>query len=109
MKEIGESFKNARESIGITKEEVIEIMNIVEIPKEKQQEMLPIIKENYDGYVFSNMIGHDTEKYRLYNSNMTFYFLNRYMRYNKNMLPGDTNKIHTFGMSGGGAQSCLIF
>ena len=32
----------------------------------------------------------------------------RYIRYNKNMLPGDTDKIYTFGMSGGGAQSCLM-
>ena len=69
--------------LGFSKEEVIKIMDNLEITKEKQEEMLPIIKENYDGYVFSNMIGHDTEKYRLYNSNMTFYFLNRYMRYNK--------------------------
>ena len=32
----------------------------------------------------------------------------RYLRYNKNILPGDTNRIYTFGMSGGGAQSCLM-
>ena len=32
----------------------------------------------------------------------------RYLRYNKNKLPGDTDKIYTFGMSGGGAQSCLM-
>ena len=32
----------------------------------------------------------------------------RYLRYNKNKLPGDTEKIYSFGMSGGGAQSCLI-
>ena len=32
----------------------------------------------------------------------------RYLRYNKNNLPGDTKKIYTFGMSGGGAQSCLM-
>jgi len=32
----------------------------------------------------------------------------RYLRYNKNKLPGDTDKIYTFGMSGGGAQSCLV-
>ena len=32
----------------------------------------------------------------------------RYMRYNKKLIPGDTGKIYTFGMSGGGAQSCLV-
>ena len=29
----------------------------------------------------------------------------RYLRYNKEILPGDTDKIYTFEMSGGGAQS----
>jgi len=32
----------------------------------------------------------------------------RYVRYNKNLIPGDKDKIYTFGMSGGGAQSCLM-
>ena len=32
----------------------------------------------------------------------------RYIRYNKDLIPGDTDKIYTFGMSGGGAQSCLM-
>ena len=32
----------------------------------------------------------------------------RYLRYNKNFIPGDTGKIYTFGFSGGGAQSCLM-
>ena len=32
----------------------------------------------------------------------------RYIRYNKNLIPGDKDKIYTFGMSGGGAQSCLM-
>ena len=32
----------------------------------------------------------------------------RYIRYNKDLIPGDSNKIYTFGMSGGGAQSCLM-
>lgn len=32
----------------------------------------------------------------------------RYIRYNKDILPGDTSKIITFGMSGGGAQSALM-
>ncbi len=32
----------------------------------------------------------------------------RYLRLNKDLIPGDTDKIYTFGMSGGGAQSCLM-
>ena len=32
----------------------------------------------------------------------------RYIRYNKDVLPGDTDRIFTFGMSGGGAQSALM-
>ena len=32
----------------------------------------------------------------------------RYLRLNKELIPGDTDRIYTFGMSGGGAQSCLM-
>ncbi len=32
----------------------------------------------------------------------------RYVRYNKNLLPGDTKSYFTYGMSGGGAQSAVI-
>ena len=32
----------------------------------------------------------------------------RYLRYNADSLPGDLNRIYTFGHSGGGAQSCLM-
>ncbi|HMK45923.1 MAG TPA: subtype A tannase [Methanocella sp.] len=32
----------------------------------------------------------------------------RYYRYNQNVLPGDTDRIFTFGMSGGGAQSAVM-
>ncbi|MCR5725104.1 MAG: CocE/NonD family hydrolase [Treponema sp.] len=32
----------------------------------------------------------------------------RYVRYNKNLLPGDTERLFTYGMSGGGAQSALL-
>ncbi len=32
----------------------------------------------------------------------------RYLRYNAAALPGDTDRIFTFGMSGGGAQSALV-
>jgi len=32
----------------------------------------------------------------------------RFLRYNSGFIPGDINKIYTFGHSGGGAQSCLM-
>ncbi len=32
----------------------------------------------------------------------------RYIRYNKNLLPGNTQAFFTYGMSGGGAQSALL-
>lgn len=32
----------------------------------------------------------------------------RYLRYNRNRLPGSTDRIFTFGMSGGGAQSAVM-
>ena len=49
-----------------------------EISEEKQKELLPIMKENYDGYKFS-LKG----KERIYNSNMCLYFLNEYVKYNE--------------------------
>ena len=39
----------------------------------RQEEILPIMKENYDGYRFS-LYG----KEKMYNSNMCLYFLNNY-------------------------------
>ena len=32
----------------------------------------------------------------------------RFLRYNSALIPGDLNRIYTFGHSGGGAQSCLM-
>ena len=32
----------------------------------------------------------------------------RFLRYNSKLIPGDLKKIYSFGMSGGGAQSCLM-
>ena len=46
------------------------------IEEEKQEEILPIMRENYDGYRFSL---HGKEK--IYNSNMCLYFLNNYIRF----------------------------
>ena len=64
--------------LGFSKEDVKYLMTEIDIPKEKQEKLLPIIKENYDGYVFSDMIKNEYEKYKMYNSNMTLYFLNAY-------------------------------
>ena len=66
------------EMMGFTKDELIKIMDSQEIKKEKQEELLPIMKENYDGYRFSK----DVET-KLYNSNMCLYFLNYYMSFGK--------------------------
>ena len=48
-------------------------MDNQEIDKESQKKLLPIMKENYDGYRFSI----DAEE-KMYNSNMCLYFLNEY-------------------------------
>ena len=72
---------NFNDMLGFSTEDVKYLMTEIDISEEKQEELLPIIKENYDGYVFSDEI--DNEKlndYKLYNSNMTLYFLNEYCR-----------------------------
>ena len=62
------------EMLGFTEQELIELMDKQEISKEKQNELLPIMKENYDGYKFS-LEG----KERIYNSNMCLYLLNGFL------------------------------
>ena len=74
---------NFNEMLGFSEKDVISLMDAVEIPKDKQTELLPVIKENYDGYIFSTKIKENFEKYRIYNSNMTLYFLNRYIEYDE--------------------------
>ena len=69
--------------LGFSKEEVINLMNDLNFTEEVKNTLLPIIKDNYDGYVFSNMIEDNIESYHVYNSNMTLYFFNKYLRYNK--------------------------
>ena len=66
------------ELMGFTKEEIKEIMKVQEIGKEEQEEILPIMKENYDGYKFSV----DANE-KLYNSNMCLYFFNSYISFEK--------------------------
>ena len=62
------------EMIGFTEKELKELMNKQDITKKEQEEILPIMKENYDGYKFS-LYG----KEKIYNSNMCLYFLNNYI------------------------------
>ena len=66
------------EMLGFTKEELIKIMDDEEIIKEEQKKLLPIMKENYDGYKFS-IDGIE----KIYNSNMCLYFLSDYIRLGK--------------------------
>lgn len=61
------------EMLGFTKDELITLMENQGIKKEEQEKLLPIMKENYDGYRFSI----DAEE-KMYNSNMCLYFLNEY-------------------------------
>lgn len=89
--------------LGFCKNDVKYLMTELEIPEEKQDELLPIIKENYDGYIFSNMIEENYEQYKIYNSNMTLYFLNLYQEQNKipnelidNNIISDYGKIEAF-------------
>lgn len=62
------------EMMGFTQEELIEMLNRQKISKEEQEEILPIMKNNYDGYKFS--IGANKQ---IYNSNMCLYFLSEYI------------------------------
>lgn len=61
------------EMMGFTKEELIQILNKEEIPLEEQEKIIPIMKENYDGYKFSLKAQKE-----IYNSNMCLYFLSEY-------------------------------
>ncbi len=64
------------EMMGFTKDELIKLMKEQEIEEEKIEKLLPIMKENYDGYKFSTK-GEE----KIYNSNMCLYFLNEYVQY----------------------------
>ena len=68
--------QNARfnEMMGFSQAELKELMNEQNITEKEQEEIIPIMKENYDGYKFS-IYG----KEKMYNSNMCLYFLNNYL------------------------------
>ena len=68
--------------MGFTKEELIQILNNEGIALEEQERILPIMKENYDGYKFSL-----NAKDEMYNSNMCLYFLSDYIRLGE--IPND--------------------
>ena len=68
--------RDFNEMMGFTEEELRKLMKEQNISKEEQEEILPIMKENYDGYRFS-LKG----KEKMYNSNMCLYFLNSYIRF----------------------------
>jgi len=70
--------RDFNEMMGFTKEELIGLMEEQEITKEEQEKILPIMKENYDGYAFTL-----NAKERMYNSNMCLYFLARYTRFHE--------------------------
>ena len=83
--------------LGFCKRDVEYLMNELEIDSNKQKELLPVIKENYDGYIFSEQVEKNIEEYKMYNSNMTLYFLSRYVEQNK--IPDkliDTNIISDY-------------
>ena len=62
------------EMMGFTEKELKDLMNEQSITEIEQKEIIPIMKENYDGYKFS-IYG----KEKMYNSNMCLYFLNSYL------------------------------
>ena len=92
------------ETMGFTEEELIRIMENQEISKEEQEKLLPIMKENYDGYRFS-LYGEFNNN--LYNSNMCLYFLNEYVKYKE--LPQklvDTNIASDYNKIGNMLRLC---
>ena len=70
--------RSFNEMLGFTKNEVVEMMKYLNIEEKEQNNILPILKDNYDGYKFSKKA-----KEKIYNSNMTLYFLNEYIKYNE--------------------------
>ena len=62
------------EMMGFTNKELDTMLEELGINAQEKKSLMPIMKENYDGYKFSIEA---TEK--LYNSNMCLYFLNRYL------------------------------
>ena len=68
--------RDFNEMIGFTEKELKQLFKEQNITEKDQKEILPIMRENYDGYRFS-IYG----KEKMYNSNMCLYFLNNYIRF----------------------------
>ena len=66
--------RDFNEMMGFTEKELIKLLDEQNISKEEQEKILPIMKENYDGYKFA-LYG----KEKMYNSNMCLFFLNEYL------------------------------
>ena len=62
------------EMLGFTQAELIKMLKDLDIQEEQIKNILPVMKENYDGYKFSL----DAEE-NMYNSNMCLFFLNEYL------------------------------
>ena len=60
--------------MGFTENELTEVLNSQEISEEEQKKIIPIMKENYDGYRFNPKASN-----HIYNSNMSLYFLAEYV------------------------------
>ena len=74
--------RDFNDMMGFTRNELVEILDNQEITKEEQEKILPIMKENYDGYKFCL-----NAENQIYNSNMCLYFLSRYIRLKE--IPND--------------------
>ena len=70
--------RELNEMMGFTEKELRKLMQEHNISEEKQEKILPIMRQNYDGYKFS-LYG----KEKIYNSNMCLYFLNYYIKYSE--------------------------
>jgi len=73
------------EMVGFTEEEVLEMLSYYReqnLIKEKPENLMEIMKVWYNNYLFS-----DDKNIKIYNSNMTLYFMNEYI--NRNKLPKD--------------------
>ena len=66
------------EMMGFTVEEIITLLEHQNVSKKTQGTILPIMKENYDGYNFSVYA-----KNNIYNSNMCLFFLKDLVRLGK--------------------------
>lgn len=74
---------NFNDMLGFTKNDVKYLMTELELNESIQEKLLPIIKENYDGYIFSDILKENLEKYRIFNPNMTLFFLTNYLELNE--------------------------